>query len=134
MVLLHWGHYMNLLWAFQLCYVLPTVLGCLLLLLVSHRGPQLSVARAAMTSVCTIAAALCGGPGIFYLWVMAAWLVYAATRRWRDNRHAAIMILILAALCLLPLGLWVPTLLEVKGGGPDGGNRPGLTLLGIYNS
>ena len=70
-VLLHWGHYLNLIWGFQLCYVLATALGCLLLLLVSLNGLQLSVARAGLASVCTIAAALCGGPGVFYLRAMA---------------------------------------------------------------
>ena len=127
-VLLHWGHYMNLIWGFQLCYVLPTALGCLLLLLVSLNRPHLSVAGAILACVCTIAAALCGGPGIFYLLAMAAWLAYAGLRRWRDNRAAAVMILILAVLCLLPLWLWVPTLLEVKGAAPASGQ--GAALLG----
>jgi hypothetical protein len=129
-VLLHWGHYMNLLWGFQLCYVLATALACLLLLLVSLDRPQLSVARAGVASVCTIAAALCGGPGIFYLLAMTAWLAYAGIRRWRDHRPAAVLILILAALSLLPLGPWVPTLFEVKGAAATGGHGLRVMLPG----
>ncbi len=129
-VLLHWGHYLNLIWGFQLCYVLATALGCLLLALVSLDRPQLSVGRAGLASVCTIAAALCGGPGIFYPLAMAAWLAYAGIRRWRDHRPAAIMILILAALSLLPLGLWLPTLFEVHGAAAASGHGLRVTLLG----
>ena len=121
---------MNLIWGFQLCYVLATALGCLLLLLVSPKGPQLSVARAGLASVCTIAAWLCGGPGIFYLLAVAPWLAYAGVRRWRDHRPAAVAILLLAALCLLPLALWVPTLLQLKGAAATGGHGWHVALRG----
>ncbi len=129
-VLLHWGHYVNLIWGFQLCFALATALACLLLLLVSLDRPQLSVGRAGLACACTIAAALCGGPGIFYLLGMAVWLAYAGIRRWHDHRPAAITILILAALTLLPLGLWVATLPEVKGAAATSGHGLRLALLG----
>jgi hypothetical protein len=128
-VLLNWGHYMSLIWGLMLCYVLPTVLACILLLVVSLNRVQISVARATLTTVCTMAAALCGGPGIFYLLPMAAWLAYAGIRRWRDNRLAAVTILVLAVLSLLPLWLWVPSLLEVKDAATTSGHGLSFALL-----
>jgi hypothetical protein len=128
--LLHWGHYLNLIWGFQLCYVLPTALGCLLLLVVSANRTELSVGRACLASTLTIAAALCGGPGIFYLWAMAAWIAYGGLRRWRSHRPAAVAIMVLAVLSLLPLALWVPTLLQVKGVAASGGQGWRVMLPG----
>ena len=128
--LLHWGHYMNLIWGFQLCYVLPTVLACILLLLVSRNRSQASVATAGAVSLCAMAAALCGGPGIFYLPAAWLWLVYAGVRRWRDGRGEAIAILLLAALTLLPLTLWLPTLSAVAGGAGTARSGLGVMLRG----
>ena len=125
--LLHWGHYMNLIWGDQLLYVLPTVLACILLLLISRNRPQASVAGAGAASLCAMAAALCGGPGVFYLPAAWLWLVYAGVRRWRDGRGAAIAILSLAAFTLLPLALWLPTLSVVASGAET--TRPGVGVM-----
>ncbi len=83
--LLNWGHYMNLLWAFQLGYTLPIALACGLLLLLSASRPQLSILRAAAASVFSIAAAMCGGPGVFFLPFVVAWLIYGGVQRWRGD-------------------------------------------------
>ena len=96
--LMNWGHYMSLLWGFQLCYVLPVVLACMLLLLVSQSGERLLAVRAVLAGGCAAAAALCGGAGIFFSPVVAVWLVAAglrqvgartARRAWRFSRRPA---------------------------------------------
>jgi hypothetical protein len=106
--LLNWGHYMHLLWGFTLGNVTSVVLICALLLLVSRHGQRLSVVRALSASVCTAAAALCNGTGIFFVPIVAVWLVYAGLRRWRESRTAGIAILLAAGGALLPLrAYWI---------------------------
>jgi len=140
--LLNWGHYMNLLWAFQLGYTLPIALACGLLLLLSAIRPRLSIVRAAAVSGFSIAAAMCGGPGVFFLPFVVAWLIYAGVQRWRGDcpnfrrplrsarrgqdagengtvpfkcRAACVAILALAACTLLPLKFWLASLPAVQG-------------------
>jgi hypothetical protein len=84
-LLLHWGHSGNLIWGFQLFYVLPTVLAGIVLLVVATSGPRLSFIAALLLAGCLLAAGLSGGPGVFYVPPLAAWLGYAGLRRWRDS-------------------------------------------------
>jgi hypothetical protein len=102
-ICLNWGHYMSLLWGFELGYIMPIVLIFTLLLLVSQRGERLTVVRALSASACAVAAALCGAAGMFFLPAVSVWLVVAGLRRWSDSRPACVTILILAATALLPL-------------------------------
>ena len=80
-LLLNWGHYVNILWGFQLGFTMPTALACGLLLMMTADRRQLSLAGAAAAGLLAIAAALCGGPGIFYLPAAAAWLAYAGVEQ-----------------------------------------------------
>jgi len=76
-LLLHWGHYVNLIWGFQLFYVLPTVLVAMVLLVIASSGQRLSLGLGILTAACLLAAALSGGPGVFYVPPLACWLAYA---------------------------------------------------------
>ena len=49
--LLHWGHYVNLIWGFQLCYVLPAVLTCGVVFLIASSHSRMSAARAVAVSL-----------------------------------------------------------------------------------
>ncbi len=129
-LLLNWGHYMNLLWGFQLFYTLPTTLACGLLLLLSANRSQLSVARAFAVGTCSIAAALCGGSGVFFLPAATVWLAYAGAQRWRDNRFASGGIIVLAAATLLPLKLWLASLPTLQSAAPADKLALGTVLHG----
>ena len=87
-LLLHWGHSGNLIWGFQLFYVLPTVLAGIALLVVATSGPRLSLSAALLVAGCLLAAGLSGGPGVFYVPPLAAWLGYAGLRCWRESTVA----------------------------------------------
>ena len=106
-VLLNWSHYVNLLWGYQLDYVLPIALDCAILLLLAVDRPRLSIGRALAVSVCAASTALCGGAGLFFLPAVAAWLVYAGFQRLRADRTAGAVILVLALVSLAPLALWL---------------------------
>ena len=104
---MHWGHYTNLIWGFQLFYVLPTAIVGVALLTVGSSRERISIGSAAVTAICLLGAALSGGPGIFYVPPLAAWLAYAGALRWRDggpgSRRAGAAVIALAAIACLPL-------------------------------
>src|SRR5262249_25120386 len=53
LTLLHWGHCQNLLWAWQACFVLPTVLiGTLFLLLAGWKDRTRPLGRTALFGFC----------------------------------------------------------------------------------
>jgi hypothetical protein len=126
-LLLHWGHGGNLIWGFQLFYVLPTVLAGIVLLVAATSGPRLSLGAAALVAGCLLAAGLSGGPGVFYVPPLAAWLGYAGLVRWRDfpadvphlaaqaernctllcaNRRAGVAMVFMGAAACLPLAAY----------------------------
>ena len=129
-LLLNWGHDMNLLWGFQLCYVMPVVLICAILLLVSQRGADPTMLRSLAVSACAIAAALCGGPGVFFPPVMAMWLLYAGVRRWRESRAGSLAIVALAATTLLPLKWYLGAMPIARNAGESEHLAAGTVLRG----
>jgi len=138
---LHWGHYTNLIWGFQLFYVLPTVLVAVVLLALAAARERLSVGSATLVAICLLGAALSGGPGIFYVPPLAAWLAYAGIRRWREgqprSRCAGAAIMVLGTVACLPLVAYVaersealrfPAPLQATSEGPLAGTLAFLSL------
>ncbi len=128
-LLLHWGHSGNLIWGFQLFYVLPTALVGIVLLVLATSGQRLSIGTAVLVAVCLLGAGFSGGPGVFYVPPLATWLAYAGIRRLCDSkvagtlrvpsaqngtrsvpatsRRAGAAIISLAVLACLPLAVYV---------------------------
>lgn len=110
-LLLHWDHYENLLWGFQLFYVLPTVLAGAMLLLIFSRGRRLSFPAALAAGICLLGLGFSGGPGLFYVPALSLWLGYASVKRWRGgerkDRGAAVITGLLALLSLAPLPVYL---------------------------
>jgi hypothetical protein len=138
---LHWGHYTNVIWGFQLFYVLPTVIVAAVLLVIVAARERLTIGVASLTAICLVAAALSGGPGIFYVPPLAAWLAYAGIRRWREgqpqSRRAGAIIVFLAVVVCLPLlvyaverasALRFPAPVQATSEGPLGGTLAFLSL------
>lgn len=130
-VLLHMGHYFNFLWSFQLFYIVPVAVVGVLTAVVLTASRQLTLPRAALVAACTLFLGLSGGPGVFYVPAIAAWLALAGVRRWlaepAGKRASAVAILTLALLSLAPAGLYLanlsaaltfPSMPNVAGGGP----------------
>lgn len=110
LALLHWGHYLNLLWGFQVTYVTSVVLVGVLLTLIARCGGRLSLWSAVTAAVCLVGLTLCGMEGLVYVPAMACWLVLAGIGRWRDGqpraRAAGGLTIGLAVLPMILLGLY----------------------------
>lgn len=116
-LLLHWDHALNVLWGFQIDYVLPTVLAGFGLIGIFYTRKRLSVSIAVGVSVCFLGAGLCGGGGLFYCPPIALWLVVAAIGRLRTGLRRDVVsgtfILMLALLPLVPIAVHWPSLSAV---------------------
>lgn len=83
LALLHWGHYENILWSFQVQFVLSTTLAGVLLLIVVRYGDDLTRGAVFLAGVCLLLLPLCGANGLAYVPALALWLAYAGVVRWR---------------------------------------------------
>lgn len=77
LALLHLGHWDNLLWSWQLQFVLSTALTCVLLLLVVtwREGPLTPIAASA-AGFCLVLLPLSGGNGVIVAPAFALWFLY----------------------------------------------------------
>src|SRR5207302_1253006 len=64
LVLLNWGHVENLLWSWQIAFILSTVLAGSFLILVTRRGGPPSLGVTAGAGVCLLLLPLCGSNGV----------------------------------------------------------------------
>ncbi|MCU7550625.1 hypothetical protein OCK74_16015 [Chitinophagaceae bacterium LB-8] len=74
--LLHIGNWPNLFWSWQFTFVLPTILTCLLIMIIVQYSNFLSFRLAIIVSICLISLPLCGANGLIYLMPVIPWLAY----------------------------------------------------------
>lgn len=86
LLLLHLGNWDNLVWAWQIQFVLPTVLACVLLLVIMERPAPSSPGPAVVASLALICLPLSGANGLVLSPPLAAWFAYQAGAR-RGERH-----------------------------------------------
>ncbi len=89
-VLLNWSQALNLVWGFQLFYVLPTALVLGFLLIVCVCRPRLPLGAGLGLALIVWCLPGCGGPGICCLPPLALWLALAAADRCtagQSSRH-----------------------------------------------
>ena len=80
LVLLHLGHWDNLVWSWQIQFVLSTLAaGIFLLVIVSWRD-VVAPPRAALAALCLVALPLCGANGLVLAPFLALWAAYSARR------------------------------------------------------
>jgi hypothetical protein len=118
MACLHWGHYDNFLWCFQVGFVVPVVLtGSLLLIIVTSKSPFPTV-RAFLAGVCLVLLGFCGAPGIAFVPGMACWLGYCGLHTWREGsargKRNGIAMLAFTGTALLVVGLYFVQLKTVS--------------------
>lgn len=80
-LLLHWSQAINLVWGFQLFYVLSTALVLFFLVMVCYCGPRLPLPAGIVLAIILWCLPGCGGPGICCLPPLALWLAAAAVAR-----------------------------------------------------
>jgi hypothetical protein len=106
-VLLHIGHWDNLLWSWQIQFVLSTALtGILLLMIVAwHEGPA-TPAAAIAAAICLVSLPLSGGNGTivapaFAVWSLCCGLLRARHEACLSDRITGLLLISSAALALL---------------------------------
>ncbi|MDH4231852.1 MAG: hypothetical protein OEW04_07455 [Nitrospirota bacterium] len=83
--LLHIGNWPNLVWGWQLTYVLPTVVTCAVFLIIV-RSPALSTPGPALfAGTCLVLLPLCGANGLLFVPFLALWLIYCGVLNWRQD-------------------------------------------------
>lgn len=89
LLLLHWAQCENLVWGFQLNFVMSVVLAGLILLTIVRCGPRLGLRAALFITLCLVGLGVSGLFGLAYLPALACWLAFAGFCRWREeNPHA----------------------------------------------
>jgi hypothetical protein len=125
-VLLNWGHSENLLWWWQIVWVLPTVIAGSLLARIACRRAPLSRRAAVVVWAHLALLFLCGALGLAMIPALALWLAYSGWGRWRSGepgaRRDGLWIMVLAALALLLVPLYFV-------GFVGGTHRPNLANL-----
>jgi len=108
LALLHWAQIDNLLWGFQLHFVLAVGLILVVLALVFRCRESLGMGTALAVTGCLLTAALCGPYGVAFLPPFAGWLLYAATARcgsWRGDLGPRLLLMALAIVLLVVVPL-----------------------------
>ncbi len=103
LVLLHLGHWDNLVWSWQIQFVLSTLAAGVLLLIIATRGGDLTPLPAALAAACLVALPLCGANGLALTPFLSVWFAYAALSAWRDQRRRAVAALAVAAVAIASL-------------------------------
>ena len=89
LALLHLGNWPNLVWSWQLQFVVATVLTCALLLLVVRQQGLLKPGTALAAGACLVLLPLCGANGLIFAAAMAPWLAFEGWLHWRSKEGSA---------------------------------------------
>ena len=76
LLLLHLGNWDNLVWAWQIQFVLPTVLACVILLIIVARPTLPTRSVAIVAALALLGLPLSGANGLLYAPTLAAWFAY----------------------------------------------------------
>jgi hypothetical protein len=79
---LHLGHWDNLVWSWQIQFVLSTLFASAFLLIIVIRGAELTPPAAGLAGLCLVALPLCGANGLVLVPPLAAWLGLVAFHSW----------------------------------------------------
>jgi hypothetical protein len=108
LALLHWGHWENLLWQWQVGFVIPMVLVFVLLAIIVAKGAALPLRWGILMGICLLVLPLCGAPGLPFVVTLACWLGYRGVALWRSGqghgRRDGATLLAFAAAALLLTG------------------------------
>ncbi len=98
LLLLNLSHHSNLLWSWQVQFVLATVVAGGIILLIVARPGWPGPARSAMVGFGLAALALCGANGVALVPALAAWLLAGSAGSWGSRRPRAALVSLTAAI------------------------------------
>jgi hypothetical protein len=111
LILLHLGNWENLVWSWQLSFVVPVIIICGVLLVILNQ-PTLSTPNTAiLAGVSLILLPLCGGTGILFMPFLLLWLCYCGLLHWKAAKNGSeqrwlggfLLVNVAIALCILGL-------------------------------
>jgi hypothetical protein len=110
LMLLHWGHWDNLLWAWEIQFVSSTFLAGVLLGVIVQSGAALRWQGTCLAGACLVLLPVCGANGLALVPALALWLVYAGLLRWgrptgTGGRWVALLAWAFAATAILIVAL-----------------------------
>ena len=80
--LLHIGNWPNLVWSWQLSFVLPTALICAALLVIVSHQTITTPGPAVVAGTCLVLIPLCGANGLLFVPLLALWFSYCGVLNW----------------------------------------------------
>lgn len=86
LLLLHFGQSENLIWSWQLVYLLSVAVIGSFLIVIARAGNRLEGRWALGTAACLIALPLCGGMGLAFVPALAVWVAWNAAGAYRGGR------------------------------------------------
>ncbi len=88
LALLHWGHAWVLLWSFEIQFVLSTIFGSVILLLMISRRHALGLGATLGVGAMLLLLPLTGANGVALVPALALWLGYTGIVQWRSGEPA----------------------------------------------
>jgi hypothetical protein len=107
--LLNWGHCENLLWSWQVGFLVSVVLAGAVLVLIVTDGGRARFRTLLLTAMCLLLLPLCGANGLAFVPGLALWVLYewrVAGREGRVGKGAGLLVIGMAAGALLLSGLY----------------------------
>lgn len=104
-VLMHWGHEINLTWCFQMNYVTSTLLALVVLSMMVQCRQTIGRTQAGILSLVLCGMSLCGLFGLVMVPPVALWMLVAAAWSWYSGRIQTSHAVFIAVGALVPLGL-----------------------------
>lgn len=105
--LLHLGNWENIVWSWQLSFVVPTALICGVLLIIVRQPTFATRSAAIFTGIALVLLPLCGGIGLLFVPFLALWLIYCGFIHLKAVKNRSIGTFLIAsatiALCLIGL-------------------------------
>ena len=109
LVLLNWGHAVNMLWGWQVQFFASTILAGIILLAIAKWGDQSKGGPALTVGMCLLLLPLCGANGLGLVPALALWLGYSSivslrTEPVSDKRnHFLVLGMAIGAALLIPM-------------------------------
>lgn len=83
--LLHLGHWENLLWSWQIAFVMPASIICILIATLTVNPSPLTSTAAIVAGVSIVLLPLCSAIGLAFVPILALWLAYCAIKPLQDR-------------------------------------------------
>jgi hypothetical protein len=110
LALLHFGHWENMLWNFQVQFVLATLVGGILLTVVAQSRKPLTLKGVLLGGMSLVLAPLCGAGALLLAPLLGAWFILWGVRSWsvpQAGKGKALLLVLFGLAGLVLFGLYM---------------------------